>query len=89
MLLRSREIQQRCAEAVLLEQAHIHLHPVFQEHAHFVFAVREDFLDARVLQNMLSHGVDILLLVLAGKHGYQRNRDRRWSRGRGGRSRPA
>ena len=65
------EVEQGCAEAFLFEHAHVHLHAAFEQHAHFVLAVGELFLDARIFQEIFGHGVDVALLVAPRLHGHQ------------------
>ncbi len=57
------EIEQRRAEAVFLEQAHIDLQAVVEGEADFVLAVRQNLIDAGIFQDVLGERVDVLLRV--------------------------
>ncbi len=58
---RSGEVQQSSAKALLIKQPHVHLDTGVQREANFIFAVRQNLVDSRVLQNMFGDGVDVLL----------------------------
>ena len=60
VLLRAGEIDQRCAEILRLEQAHVHLQPVDQAEAELIFALRQHLLDGPVAQNMRARAPQFL-----------------------------
>ena len=50
------EVHHRGAIGGAVEHADVHLHVVFQLHAHLVFAIGEDVADARELQDVRGDG---------------------------------
>ncbi len=68
VFLRAGEIEERGAKTIFVEKAHVHLQPAFEQHADFIFAVRERLHVSRIFQNVFGHSVDILLAILPGAH---------------------
>src|SRR5579862_6196962 len=61
VFLRAGEVQQGCAETVLVEQAHVDLQAVVEIKADFVFALGENLIDSRKGQNVRGDRVNVLL----------------------------
>ncbi len=71
VLLGSGEIEERRAEAFLVEQTHVHLEAAVEGKAHLVLAMRQNLIDAGIFQDVFGDGVDVFLRGVAVGQGQE------------------